>query len=198
MIVRDHVLAGRSFSSLGELDQAFLAWVPARRRTVHRTHGEVIGVRAQRDHAALAPVPARPYVVANRHLRHVGKDCLVAFEANLYSVPAARVSHRQLVEVRARAATISLHATVPDENGVTLLAVHPPRSAAAPASPTPTTGSRCRTGTPAPPLPAASPSPAATTMTADAAAANPLARCSSCWPGRTREYHCRAPAAVGL
>lgn len=124
-IVRDHVLAGRSFSSLGELDEAFLAWVPARRRIVHRTHGEVIGARAQRDHAALGPVPARPYVVANRHLRHVGKDCLVAFEANLYSVPAARVFHRQLVEVRASAATISLHATVPDQNGITLLAVHP-------------------------------------------------------------------------
>jgi len=116
IIVRDHVLAGRSFASTGELDNAFLAWVPARRRTVHRTHGEVIGVRAQRDHAALAPVPARPYVVANRHMRHVGKDCLVAFEANLYSVPAARVFHRQLVEVRASAATISLQPLPPDEH----------------------------------------------------------------------------------
>ena len=124
-IVRDHVLAGRSFSSIGELDNTFLAWVPVRRRTTHRTHGEVIGVRAHRDHAALGPVPARPYVVADRHLRQIGKDCLVAFEANLYSVPAERVFHRQLVEVRASAATISLHATVPDEHGVTLLAVHP-------------------------------------------------------------------------
>jgi hypothetical protein len=118
------VLAGRSFSSADALDRAFLAWVPVRRATVHRTHGEVIGARAQRDHAALAPVPARPYVVANRYLRHVGKDCLVAFEANLYSVPAARVFPRQLVEVRASAGTVSLHATVPDGNGVTLLAVH--------------------------------------------------------------------------
>ena len=32
--------------------------------------------------------------------------------------------YRQLVEIRASAATISLHATVPDEYGVTLLAVH--------------------------------------------------------------------------
>ncbi|MFA1551966.1 IS21 family transposase [Actinomadura chokoriensis] len=124
-IVRDHVLAGRSFASLDELDTAFLSWVPLRRRTVHRTHGEVIGVRARRDHAALRPAPARPYLVSDRHLRHVGKDCLVAFEANLYSVPAARVFPRQLVEVRASAATVSLHATVPDENGITLLAVHP-------------------------------------------------------------------------
>jgi hypothetical protein len=30
-IVRDHVLAGRSFASLDELDSAFLAWVPVRR-----------------------------------------------------------------------------------------------------------------------------------------------------------------------
>src|SRR6266568_4869851 len=124
-ILRDHVLAGRSFSSIDELDNTFLAWVPVRRRITHRTHGEVIGVRAQRDHAALRAIPASPYVVADRHLRQVGKDCLVAFEANLYSVPAERVFHRQLVEVRASAATISLHATVPDEHGVTLLAVHP-------------------------------------------------------------------------
>ena len=124
LIVRDHVLAGRSFSSVDALDRAFLAWVPVRRATVHRTHGEVIGVRAQRDHAALAPVPARPYLVANRHLRHVGKDCLVAFEANLYSVPAWQVFPRQLVEVRASAGAVSLHSTVPDGNGVTLLAVH--------------------------------------------------------------------------
>jgi transposase len=125
LIVRDHVLAGRSFSSLTDMDNAFLTWVPIRRRTTHRTHGEVIGVRARRDHAVLKPIPAKPYLVADRHLRHVGKDCLIAFEANLYSVPATRVFHRQLVEVRASSATVSLHATVPDSSGVTLLAVHP-------------------------------------------------------------------------
>jgi hypothetical protein len=31
-IVRDHVLAGRPFTSLDELDRAFLAWVPAAAR----------------------------------------------------------------------------------------------------------------------------------------------------------------------
>lgn len=124
-IIRDHVLAGRGFSSLTGMDNAFLSWVPIRRRTTHRTHGEVIGVRARRDHAALKPIPAKPYLVTDRRLRHVGKDCLIAFEANLYSVPATKVFHRQLVEVRASSATVSLHATVPDAHGVTLLAVHP-------------------------------------------------------------------------
>jgi hypothetical protein len=124
-IVRDHVLAGRGFSSLADMDAAFRAWVPMRRARTHRTHGEVIGVRAVRDHAALRPLPAKPYVVAARHLRHVGKDCLVAYDANLYSVPARRVRHRQLVEIRATAATITIHATVPDQHGITLLASHP-------------------------------------------------------------------------
>ncbi len=124
-IVRDHVLAGRSFSSVVELDAAFMSWVPLRRSRTHRTHREVIGLRAERDHAALRPVPARPYLVTDRHLRHVGKDCLVAFEASLYSVPARRVRPRQLVEVRAGGDSVSLHLLAPDLSGSTLLAVHP-------------------------------------------------------------------------
>ncbi|MFI8461988.1 IS21 family transposase [Kitasatospora sp. NPDC085464] len=123
-IVRDHVLAGRAFSSVEELDAAFTAWVPLRRARVHGTHGEVIGHRAVRDHMALRPLPRMPYVVTQRHLRHVGKDCLVAFDANLYSVPARKVRPRQLVEIRATKSQVILHATVPDANGSTLLAVH--------------------------------------------------------------------------
>jgi hypothetical protein len=36
-IVRNHVLAGRSFDSIRELDGAFDAWLPIRRSQVHRT-----------------------------------------------------------------------------------------------------------------------------------------------------------------
>ncbi|MGW4232224.1 IS21 family transposase [Streptomyces sp. NPDC004980] len=125
LIVRDHVLSGRAFSSLEELNAAFTAWVPLRRAKVHGTHGEVIGLRAIRDHVALRPLAQTPYVVTQRHLRHVGKDCLVAFDANLYSVPARRVRPRQLVEVRATKSQIMLHATAPDRTGETLLATHP-------------------------------------------------------------------------
>ncbi|MFI5987706.1 IS21 family transposase [Streptomyces sp. NPDC051555] len=123
-IVRDHVLAGRSFSSVEEMNAAFTAWVPLRRAKVHGTHGEVIGHRAARDHTALRPLPQTPYVVAQRHLRHVGKDCLVAFDANLHSVPARKVRPRQLVEVRATKSQVSLHSTVPGPDGMTLLAIH--------------------------------------------------------------------------
>ncbi|MEU9015708.1 IS21 family transposase [Streptomyces sp. NPDC048479] len=125
LIVRDHVLSGRSFSSIEEMDAAFTAWVPHRRAQIHKTHREVIGERAARDHAALRPLPPTPYLVAERHLRPVGKDCLVAFGGNLYSVPARKVRPRQLVEIRATKSQVMLHSTAPDTSGETLLAMHP-------------------------------------------------------------------------
>jgi hypothetical protein len=106
------------------MDAAFAAWVPRRRSQIHKTHREVIGERAARDHAALKPLPPTPYLVAERHLRPVGKDCLVAFGGNLYSVPARRVRPRQLVEIRATKSQVMLHSTAPDTNGETLLAMH--------------------------------------------------------------------------
>ncbi|WP_343243242.1 hypothetical protein [Streptomyces sp. SID12501] len=92
---------------------------------IHKTHREVIGERAAREHAALKPLPPTPYPVAERHLRPVGKDCLVAFGGNLYSVPARRVRPRQLVEIRATKSQVMLHSTAPDASGETLLAMHP-------------------------------------------------------------------------
>ncbi|MDD1059839.1 IS21 family transposase [Streptomyces cocklensis] len=125
LIVHDHVLPGRSFSSVEEMDAAFTAWVPQRRAQIHKTHREVIAERAARDHAALKPLPATPYLVAERQLRHVGKDCLVAFDGNLYSVPARRVRARQVVEIRATKSQVTMHATLADAHGSTLLASHP-------------------------------------------------------------------------
>jgi len=124
-IVRDHVTAGRGFASIAELDGAFAAWVPMRRAQVHRTHGEVIGVRAVTDQAALIGLPAVPYLVCDRHLRRVGKDCLVSFEGSLYSVPAIRVRPRQIVEVRLGVDSVAIHAQPGDAGrSSTLLSVH--------------------------------------------------------------------------
>lgn len=109
-IVRDHVLAGRDFDSLAELNAAFLTWAPIRRAQVHRTHGQVIAVRAEADHAALTPLPASPFLLDDKHLRRVGKDCLVSFEASLYSVPARRVRAGQTVELRVTPDLVAIHA----------------------------------------------------------------------------------------
>jgi hypothetical protein len=122
-IGREHVLCGRRFDSLAEMDAAFAGWVPIRHGQVHRTHGAVIGERAAVDRAALKPLPQLPYLVAEQHLRRVGKDCLVSFEASLYSVPARQVRAGQHVVVRAGVDTITIAALPVDGGG--LLAVHP-------------------------------------------------------------------------
>jgi hypothetical protein len=121
-IVRSHVLDGRSFDSLAAMDQAFAAWLPVRRAQVHRTHGEVIAVRAERDRAALSPLPEHPYVVCDRHTRRVGKDALISFEASHYSVPWRRVRPGGRVELRITPAEVAIFSLGRDQQ---LLAIHP-------------------------------------------------------------------------
>ena len=113
-IVRDHVVAGRAFDGLADLDAAFQAWVPLRRAQTHRTHGQVIAVRARQDHEALRALPGAPYLVVDRHLRRVGRDCLISFDGSTYSVPARAADGRparagQRVEVRAAADLVTVH-----------------------------------------------------------------------------------------
>src|SRR4051794_2340980 len=72
-IGREHVLVGRSFDSLAQMDAAFAAWAPIRHGQVHRTHLDLIGERAVIDRAALTALPELPYLVAEAHLRRVGR-----------------------------------------------------------------------------------------------------------------------------
>jgi transposase len=107
-ITRSHVLAGRTFTSIGQMQAAWQAWLAIRRGQVHRTHGEVIAVRAERDRSALLAVPASPYVVCERHIRTVGKDALIHFDASVYSVPWRLVRPRQKVELRVTRDTVAV------------------------------------------------------------------------------------------
>ncbi|WP_205347076.1 IS21 family transposase [Pseudonocardia broussonetiae] len=133
-IVRDHVLAGRSFASLAELDGAFAGWVPIRRGQVHRTHGELIGVRAARDHAALGPVPEFGYAVTESHLRRVGRDSMISFAGSCYSIAARATDGRptragQRVEVRVGPGHLEVwRLPVDDPDGATVLLARHPRS----------------------------------------------------------------------
>jgi hypothetical protein len=106
--VRSHVLDGRSFDSLAAMDAAVAGWLPVRRAATHRTHGEVIAVRAERDRAALRLLPERPYLVVERHTRRVGKDALVSFAASHYSVPWRQVRPGGRVELRVTPAEVAV------------------------------------------------------------------------------------------
>ena len=122
LIVREHVLMGRVFETLTQMDQAFMDWLPTRRAQVHRTHGQVIGVRAEIDRAALGALPATDYVVCERHLRSVAKDCLVTFEGSCYSVPWKMVRRPMRVELRVTSDDVAIYRVSPDGD---LMATHP-------------------------------------------------------------------------
>jgi transposase len=121
-IVRSHVLDGRWFDSLAAMDAVFATWLPIRRAQVHRTHGEVIAVRAERDRAALRPLPEQPYVVCDRHTRRVGKDALISFGASHYSVPWRKVRPGGRVELRVTPAEVAIFSLSGQQQ---LLATHP-------------------------------------------------------------------------
>jgi transposase len=121
-LVRSHVLCGRSFASLQEMDAAFADWLPLRRSQIHRTHGEVIAVRADRDRAALGRLPEHPYVVCERHTRRVGKDALISFAASHYSVPWRKVRPGSRVELRVTPVEVAIFSLGREQQ---LLASHP-------------------------------------------------------------------------
>jgi DNA replication protein DnaC/transposase len=65
--VRERLFRGHSFTSYEEANVGWLSWnEDIARQRVHGTHGEVVAVRAQRDHAALLPLQPTAYLVVDR------------------------------------------------------------------------------------------------------------------------------------
>ena len=84
-------------ASYEHANRAWASWnEDVARRRVHGTHGELVATRAERDHAALGPLPPTPYLVVERTTRVVARDGLFSFEGRRYAVPrcAARRARR--------------------------------------------------------------------------------------------------------
>lgn len=100
--MKHNFLPGRVFTGLAELNRALRTWVTtvADQRIHGTTHERPID-RFRAEAPQLTPFGSRPpYVLAKPVVRRVATDCLVDFETNRYSVPAAYVG--QAVEVRLR------------------------------------------------------------------------------------------------
>lgn len=82
-------LRGKEFTSLDDLNSRLLEWIVAVaderiHGTTHRKPSEMF--LEERD-LLLSVKDRRAYVLEERSLRYVPKDCLVAFQTNRYSVP---------------------------------------------------------------------------------------------------------------
>lgn len=93
--VRERLLRAHSFTSYEHANQAWKSWNEAiARQRVHGTHGEVLAERAERDRAALSPLPATDYLVVERTTRVIARDGFFSFEGRRYAVPDAKPGER--------------------------------------------------------------------------------------------------------
>ena len=93
--VRERLLRAHNFGSYEHANREWSSWnEDIARRRVHGTHGEIVAVRAERDHAALGVLPPAPYLVVERTTRVVARDGLLSFEGRRYAVPDARPGER--------------------------------------------------------------------------------------------------------
>jgi hypothetical protein len=98
--VRGRLLLAHSFSSYEEANRLWLGWnKEVARGRVHGTHGEVVSVRAERDRAALLPLPPDSYLVVQRTQRTIARDGFFSFEGRRYAVPAKLAKPQERVEL---------------------------------------------------------------------------------------------------
>jgi transposase len=82
-------LRGKEFASLDDLNVRLLEWIinVADERIHGTTHRRPAEMFLEEKDLLLSSKDRPAYVLEERAVRHVSKDCLVAFETNRYSVP---------------------------------------------------------------------------------------------------------------
>jgi transposase len=82
-------LRGKEFRSLDDLNAWLLEWIinVADQRIHGTTHRQPAAMFLEEKDLLLSCQGRRAYILEERSIRHVSKDCLVAFRTNRYSVP---------------------------------------------------------------------------------------------------------------
>lgn len=86
--VRDNFMVGIQYHSLADLNHQAISWCNKVNSNIHGTTNERPWDRLKLEN--LAPLK-REYIIDKLNLRRVGKDCLISYAQNRYSVPAAYV-----------------------------------------------------------------------------------------------------------
>jgi transposase len=89
-------LRGKEFTSLDDLNAQLLHWITtvADERVHGTTHRKPSEMFLEEKDLLLPTKDRRAYVLEERSLRYVPKDCLVAFQTNRYSVPCRLAGKR--------------------------------------------------------------------------------------------------------
>jgi len=116
--IREDFFLGRSFRSLGDLNEQFRQWLDevANSRT-HATTRRVVAEHFAEERPSLQPLPVGPFQAVLRLERRITRDGMVSVDGNLYSVP--NTTRRRPVEVHSMAHEVRIL-----EEG-RVVAVHP-------------------------------------------------------------------------
>lgn len=101
-------LRGKAFDSLEHLNDSLMRWAStaADQRVHGTTHRKPIEMFEEERELLIDHRGRPPYILQERVIRHVAKDCLVTFETNRYSVPSRFVGKQ--VEVHSDADLIRI------------------------------------------------------------------------------------------
>jgi len=83
--VRDNFMVGVRYESLADLNGQAMAWCNKVNSKVHGTTNEIPFERLKKE--KLSPL-VREYIIDKINLRRVGRDCLISYGGNQYSVPS--------------------------------------------------------------------------------------------------------------
>ncbi len=107
--LRDSFFAGRTFASLGEINEAAEKWClsVAGERLHGTTRQRPLALFQQVEAATLRPLPAQPFELATWTQAKVAPDCHVQVKGHLYSVPYRFIG--KTLAVRLSAATVECY-----------------------------------------------------------------------------------------
>ena len=100
--IREDFFLGRSFHSLGDLNEQFRQWLDeVANPRIHATTRRVVSEHFAEERPSLQPLPAGPFQAVLRLERRITRDGMVSVNGNLYSVPDT--TRRRPVEVHSMA-----------------------------------------------------------------------------------------------
>lgn len=101
--VRNNLMVGIKYKSLTDLNQQAYAWCNKANNKVHGTTNKVpLDLLASEK---LNPL-TREFQLPNRSYRKIGKDCLISFESNKYSVPSRFAEKDAFIQVTGQVLSI--------------------------------------------------------------------------------------------
>lgn len=130
--VRQNFWCGLHFTDLDDLNGQAIRWVnEIANPRVHGTTGEVPFGRL--PHEGLQPLPRQRFDTSIKVERYASRDCLVSYDGNFYSVPAAwaqkmllvkETEDRQLIILNGLGEVVAQHTKLPGRHKRVIVAAH--------------------------------------------------------------------------